>query len=100
MLFVLPNIGTVGICFVAGPVPEGGWNRADSRMLYDDSEATRNELEMFKNRNNRLIDQLREKSMEHSKLASQVAALQKQVRVHEKNLSPLFRFTFLVSAVT
>lgn len=34
---------------------------------------------MLRNRNNRLIEQLREKSMEHSKLSTQMSTLQKQV---------------------
>ncbi|KHN80124.1 hypothetical protein Tcan_12315, partial [Toxocara canis] len=59
--------------------PEGMWNRAQARALRDDNEVIRNELMMIRTRNNRLIDQLREKSMEHSKLTAQMTTLQKQL---------------------
>ncbi|VDD86851.1 unnamed protein product [Enterobius vermicularis] len=47
----------------------------------DDALMLHKELEMFKSRNNRLIEQLRQKSIEYSKLSSHVASLQKQVDV-------------------
>uniref|UniRef100_A0A9J2Q1D0 K Homology domain-containing protein n=1 Tax=Ascaris lumbricoides TaxID=6252 RepID=A0A9J2Q1D0_ASCLU len=59
--------------------PEGIWNRAQTHVLRDDNEVIRNELTMIRNRNARLIEQLREKSMEHSKLTAQMATLQKQL---------------------
>ncbi|VDK83753.1 unnamed protein product [Onchocerca ochengi] len=49
--------------------------------MLDENETMRNELIMIKNRNNRLIEQLREKSMEHSKLTTQMSILQKQIGI-------------------
>lgn len=60
----------------------------ETRMLNDESgDAIYSELKATKNRNSRLIEQLREKSMERSKLASQVDTLHKQVNsiVNENN---------------
>uniref|UniRef100_A0A915B933 Uncharacterized protein n=2 Tax=Parascaris univalens TaxID=6257 RepID=A0A915B933_PARUN len=59
--------------------PHGIWNREQKHVLHDDNEVIRNELTMIRNRNARLIEQLREKSMEHSKLTAQMATLQKQL---------------------
>ncbi|MCP9265548.1 hypothetical protein DINM_020877 [Dirofilaria immitis] len=54
---------------------------SDNRTILDENETMRNELIMIKNRNNRLIEQLREKSMEHSKLTTQMNTLQKQIGI-------------------
>lgn len=67
-------------------IAEGIWNRAQTHVLRDDNEVIRNELTMIRNRNARLIEQLREKSMEHSKLTAQMATLQKQVILHYHRL--------------
>ncbi|VDK29883.1 unnamed protein product [Gongylonema pulchrum] len=57
------------------------WTSGNSRAILDENETIRNELALIKKRNNRLIEQLREKSMEHSKMASQMSSLQKQMEV-------------------
>ncbi|VBB28763.1 unnamed protein product [Acanthocheilonema viteae] len=53
----------------------------DNRVIVDENETIRHELIMIRNRNNRLIEQLREKSMEHSKLITQMSTLQKQIGI-------------------
>ncbi|KAK6111323.1 hypothetical protein QQG55_43210 [Brugia pahangi] len=53
----------------------------NNRTIHDENEIVRNELVMTKNRNNRLIEQLREKSMEHSKLRTEMSTLQKQIGI-------------------
>uniref|UniRef100_A0A0R3RY67 Uncharacterized protein n=1 Tax=Elaeophora elaphi TaxID=1147741 RepID=A0A0R3RY67_9BILA len=54
---------------------------SDNRAILDENETIRNELVMIRNRNNRLIEQLREKSMEHSKLTTKMSTLQKQIGI-------------------
>ncbi|VDK86823.1 unnamed protein product [Litomosoides sigmodontis] len=58
-------------------------NRAmfDNRVNLDENDMARNELTIIKNRNNQLIEQLREKSMEHSKLTTRMSTLQKQLGI-------------------
>uniref|UniRef100_A0A1I7VBA7 Nck-associated protein 5 n=1 Tax=Loa loa TaxID=7209 RepID=A0A1I7VBA7_LOALO len=54
---------------------------SDNQAIHDENETIRNELVMTRNRNNRLIEQLREKSMEQSKLRTQMSTLQKQIGI-------------------
>ncbi|CAG9533403.1 unnamed protein product [Cercopithifilaria johnstoni] len=54
---------------------------SDNRAILDENEKIRNELIIIRNRNNRLIEQLREKSMEHSNLATRMNTLQKQIGI-------------------
>uniref|UniRef100_A0A1I8EPB4 Uncharacterized protein n=1 Tax=Wuchereria bancrofti TaxID=6293 RepID=A0A1I8EPB4_WUCBA len=54
---------------------------SNNRAIHDENEIIRSELVMTKNRNNRLIEQLREKSMEHSKLRTEMSTLQKQIGI-------------------
>lgn len=58
----------------------------NNRAAQGENETIRNELAMVKNKNNRLIEQLREKSMEHSQLVSQMSTLQKQVIIFPGHL--------------
>uniref|UniRef100_A0A915PVC8 Uncharacterized protein n=1 Tax=Setaria digitata TaxID=48799 RepID=A0A915PVC8_9BILA len=69
--------------FLSRGSSENGWISVNSCTILDENETMRNELIMIKNRNNRLIEQLREKSMEHSKLATQIGILRNRCRLNE-----------------
>lgn len=51
----------------------------DMQNLKDENSLLRNEVQILKTRNNRLIDQLREKSVQLSRLQDHVAGIEQQV---------------------
>lgn len=65
----------------------------DFQCLKEENSLLRNEMQMLKTRNNRLIDQLREKSVMLSRLQDHTSGIEEQVSYNDNKIFNIFIFS-------
>ena len=65
----------------------------DFQCLKEENSLLRNEMQMLKTRNNRLIDQLREKSVMLSRLQDHISGIEEQVSYSGNKILHIFIFS-------